>query len=89
MGLKERADCGESYHEVKAEFVVECGWTSCLECVLDLKAAGCEDDGKGKPETAVGGESGCTEGVADSHFPFPAYRQRLLGIHRSCWMTDS
>ena len=35
----------------------------------DLETAGCEDDGEGEPETAVGGEGGGSEGVAYCHFP--------------------
>lgn len=36
---------------------------------FDGEAAGGEEDGEGDPETAVGGEGGGAEGVADCHFP--------------------
>jgi hypothetical protein len=34
-----------------------------------LEATGCQDDSCADPETAVGRESGGTEGVAESDFP--------------------
>ena len=54
-----------THHEVQAKGIHELG----PELVHDLKATGGENDGKGEPEAAVGGEGGGAEGVADGHFP--------------------
>lgn len=56
-------------NEVKTEFVIELIGTRRSELSLDVKAAGCEDDGEREPETAVRRERGGTEGVSDRHFP--------------------
>lgn len=59
-----------AYHEEEAEGV-EKGKLALLAhvCLLDLEATGCQDDSEGEPETAVRGEGGGTEGIADGHFP--------------------
>lgn len=40
----------------------------CTESSFD-RGSGQENESKRNPETSVGGESGGTEGVSDSHFP--------------------
>lgn len=53
--------------EVEADGVVEVVLVSVG--LADGEATGCQDDGEGDPEAAVGGEGGGTEGVANGHFP--------------------
>jgi len=65
---------GEEISECVVEVVnAVAGCGSCSVCgsvgFYDLESAWCEDDGEGKPETAVGRESCGAESVSYSHFP--------------------
>lgn len=59
-----------TYHQIKSERVEQgFGVLSGLDGFFNLEPSRSENDGEGDPETTVGGQSGSTKGVANSHFP--------------------